>query len=122
MHDFVRRIWRSRFLVFSKKFDYDNYFTGPPKVPQGLPQLLSHFFTRLVIPFPEHGVTAIVIQTPAERPDPVNTTLILDIDASVEVSLDSNDPKIGDILAILRRVKNDIFFSSLTERAKDLFR
>jgi uncharacterized protein (TIGR04255 family) len=106
----------------SKKFDYDDYFTAAPKIPQGLPQLLSHFFTRLVIPFPDQGATAIVIQTPAEKPDPINTTVILDIDAFAEVSLVSNDAKFDEILAILRKVKNEIFFSSITERTKELFR
>jgi uncharacterized protein (TIGR04255 family) len=106
----------------SKKFDYDDYFTAAPKIPQGLPQLLSHFFTRLVIPFPDHGATAIVVQTPAEKPDPVNTTVILDIDAFADVSLASNDAKIDEILAILRNVKNEIFFNSITDRTKELFR
>jgi uncharacterized protein (TIGR04255 family) len=106
----------------SKEFDYDSYFTAVPKIPPGLPQMLSHFFTRLVIPFAARGATAIVIQTPAEKPDPVNTTVILDIDAFAEVSLESNDAKIGEILAILREVKNEIFFSSVTEQAKELFR
>ena len=106
----------------SKRFDYDDYFTAAPKIPQGLPQSLSHFFTRLVIPFPDRGATAIVVQTPAERFDPINTVVILDIDAFAEVSLVSNDAKLDEILAILRRVKNEIFFSSITERTKDLFR
>lgn len=105
-----------------KRFDYDDYFTAVPKIPEGLPQLLSHFFTRLVIPFPDHGATAIVVQTPAEKPDPVNTTVILDIDAFVEVSLAPGDAKLDEILAILRKVKNEIFFRSVTEKTKDLFR
>lgn len=106
----------------SKRFDTKDYLTCPPTIPKELPQTLGHFFTRLVIPFPDNGVTAIVIQTPWEKPDPINSTVILDIDAFVEVSLESKDQKIGEILAILRKVKNDIFFSSLTDKAKDLFR
>ena len=106
----------------SKKFDYEEYFTAAPKIPPGLPQLLSHFFTRLVIPFPDQGATAIVMQTPSGKPDPVNSTVILDIDAFAEASLASDDSKIDEIFGILRKVKNEIFFSSITERTKELFR
>ena len=106
----------------SKKFDYDDYFTAAPKVPEELPQVLSHFFTRLVIPFAEHRVTAIVVQTPSERPDPVNSTVILDIDVFAEADFGAEDSKIDEIFAILRTIKNKIFLSSITERAKELFR
>jgi len=106
----------------SKKFDFDDYFTAAPRIPPALPQLLGHFFTRLVIPFPDEGATAIIMQTPSEKPDPIKSTVILDIDVFSEVSLASDDTKIDEIFAILRRVKNDIFFSSVTERTKELFR
>ena len=81
-------------VIPSKNFDYDDYFTAAPKIPQGLPQLLSHFFTRLVIPFPDQGATALVMQTPSVKPDPVNSTVILDIDVFAEVNLTSEDAKI----------------------------
>ncbi len=106
----------------SKNFDYDDYFTAAPKIPPGLPQVLNHFFTRLVIPFLDQEATAIVIQTPSDKPDPMNSTVILDTDVFAEVSLASDDAKIDEILARLRKVKNEIFFSSITERTKELFR
>jgi uncharacterized protein (TIGR04255 family) len=106
----------------SKKFDYDDYFTTAPKMPKGLPQVLTHFFTRVVVPFPDEGVTAIIAQTPSEKPDPINTSVILDIDVFKELSLSPEDAKIDDILAILRNVKNEIFFGSVTDKTKELFR
>lgn len=106
----------------SKKFDYDDYFKMAPKIPPELPQLLSHFFTRLVIPFPDEGVAAIITQTPSEKPDPINSAVILDIDVFKEVSLSPDDEKIDEILAILREVKNRIFFGIIEEKTKDLFR
>jgi uncharacterized protein (TIGR04255 family) len=112
-------------VIPSKKFDYDHYFTAAPKIPEGLPQLLSHFFTRLVIPFPDQGATAIVIQTPSDKPDPARSTVILDIDVFVEfkeVELAADDPRIDEMFAILRKVKNEIFFSCVTEPTKELFR
>jgi len=106
----------------SKSFDYDDYFTSVPRIPEGLPQVLQHFFTRTVIPFPEQGATAIVIQTPSDKQDPVNTAIILDIDVSVEKSLAAADERIWQIFEELRVIKNEIFFKSIKEETKELFK
>jgi uncharacterized protein (TIGR04255 family) len=106
----------------SKSFDYDDYFTAVPRIPEGLPQVLQHFFTRTVIPFPEQAATAILIHTPSEKQDPVNTAIILDIDVSVEKSLPAADGKIWEIFEELREIKNEIFFKCITEKTKELFR
>jgi uncharacterized protein (TIGR04255 family) len=105
-----------------KRFDYDEYFTAAPRVPERLPQVLSHFFTRLVIPFAEYGATAVVVLTPSNSPDAIHSTVILDIDAFVEEILGPEDAKIDEVFAILRDIKNEIFFSSVTDKAKELFR
>jgi uncharacterized protein (TIGR04255 family) len=106
----------------SQSFDYDDYFTAVPKIPEGLPQLLQHFFTRTVIPFFEQGATAVVIQTPSEKRDPVNTAIILDIDVFVEKSMPPEDRMIWEIFEELRRIKNEIFFKSIKDKTKELFR
>ncbi len=106
----------------SQNFDYDDYLTAAPKIPQELPQLLQHFFTRLVIPFPDQGAAAIVIQTLSDKQDPVNTAILLDIDVYAEVSLPSEDARIYEILRKFREIKNQVFFNSITEKTKELFR
>jgi uncharacterized protein (TIGR04255 family) len=106
----------------SKTLDYDEYFTASPRIPPALPQGLLHFFTRLVIPFPDREAIAIITQTPLDRPDPLNTVIILDIDVSKETKLSPEDSTISDVLSILREIKNEIFFSSVTEKTKELFR
>ncbi len=106
----------------SKTFETDDYFTAAPKIPEGLPQGLQHFLTRLVIPFPDRGAVAIVIQTPSVKQDPVNTAILLDIDVFEEVSLSPEDARIYEILSVLREIKNEVFFKSITERTKELFR
>lgn len=106
----------------SKAFDFNDYFTSAPKIPEPLPQGLQHFFTRLVIPFPDRGAVAIVIQTPSDKQDPVNTAIIVDIGVYAEVSLTPEDERIYKILSILREIKNEVFFNSITERTKELFR
>ena len=106
----------------SKAFDYDDYLTAGPKVPQELPQLLQHFFTRIEIPFPDRGAAAIIMQTPSRKEDPVNSAIILDIDVFAEVSLQPEDAKIYEVFSILRETKNEVFFNSITEKTKELFR
>ncbi len=106
----------------SKQFDYGDYFTAAPKVPSQLPQSISHFITRLVIPFPDREAAAIVMQTPIDKPDPLKSAILLDIDVFKEVNLAPDDAKVDDIFAILREIKNRVFFSSITEPTKGLFR
>ena len=106
----------------SKTFDYEDYFTAAPRIPPLLPQALAHFFTRLVIPFPERDAVAIVTTTPSERPDPVNTDIILDIVVNKEVMLDPADARVLQIMGILRETKNEVFFGCITEKTKELFR
>lgn len=106
----------------SKNFDYDDYFTSTPRVPQGLPQLLEHFFLRTVIPFPEQAAKAVVIQTPSDKQDPVNTAILLDIDVFEQVSLAPGDDRIWGIFGKLREIKNELFLRSVTEKTKELFR
>jgi len=106
----------------SKEFDYDDYLTAAPKIPSGLPQLLKEFFSRIVVPFPDRGANAIIIQTPSLKEDPVKSAMILDIDVFAQVSLSPEDAKVYDILGVLREIKNEIFFGSVSEKTKELFR
>ena len=106
----------------SKTLDYDEYFTAAPRIPPALPQGLSHFFTRLAIPFPDRGALAVITQTPSDTRDPINTVIILDIAVSKETNLSPEDRMIFEVLSILRDIKNEIFFSSVTDKTKELFR
>ncbi|HKT13377.1 MAG TPA: TIGR04255 family protein [Terriglobia bacterium] len=105
-----------------KSFDFDDYFTAIPKIPEGLPQVLQHFFTRTMIPFFEQGVTAVIIQTPSGKQDPLSTAIILDIDVFMEKNLEPEDKLIWEIFEELRYIKNEIFFKSIKDRTKELFR
>lgn len=106
----------------SKKFDLEDYFTTPPDIPEGLACLMEQFFSRMLIHFPEKGTKAFVTQTISETSDPLVTPIILDIDAFVESSFKPNSEAIWSALETLRDLKNQIFFSSVTEKAKELFR
>lgn len=106
--------------------DLRDYLIAPPRVPEGLPQVLQGYLTRLVIHEPSEGHSAIVTQS--LEPDPMapdRVTILLDIDAFKtfeEVFLRPTEhAEIDRVLTRLRKFKNDIFFGSITQRASELF-
>ena len=101
--------------------ELNNYLTAAPQVPSGLPQTLTHFLERVVVPF-EPDIFAIITQTlePTLTSRPV-TRVILDIDVYAQRSFQSDSAELWASFDRLREVKNSIFFSSLTDRALETF-
>ena len=123
---------RNRFSALAQKSDdlwsvedFKRYVLTVPEIASDLPQGLSEFFMRLVIPEENKKCTAIVTSTmePVVSSDG-NETLpyILDIDVFKDVQIDGDSDAIWDIFEDLRKFRNEIFFHSITERAKELFR
>jgi uncharacterized protein (TIGR04255 family) len=101
--------------------DFDDYLTASPRVPPELPQAVSGFLQRVVIPFSTDGTTAIVTQAlelPAERGVPV----VLDIDVYRKCELVGDSLEVWSQLDKFRGIKNAIFFSSVTEKALEPYR
>ena len=95
-----------------------------PDVPPDIPQGLTEFFLRFVTPDPESGASGIITMT-FEPPHPERTVLPLILDVDVFYSFDLMAPKTEYLwgkFAQLRELKNKIFFSIITENAKNLFR
>jgi len=103
--------------------DLRDYLIAPPRVPEGLPQVLKAYLTRLIIHDPLVGHSAIVTQSSEPNPmDPEHVTVLLDIDAFKEVSLKpAEQGEIDRVLGLLHDFKNDIFFNSITQTASELF-
>lgn len=99
--------------------DFSEYLNGPPNVPSGLPQALIGFFTRVILPEPQTGATAIVTQSLESMVDPSNLNVLLDIDVFLERSFDTqeNQQEAWATIDKLRELKNKIFFESVTEKA-----
>jgi len=106
----------------SKDFNIDDYFTSTPKVPEGLPPILENFFMRIEIPFPEEEAKAVVIQTPANKQDPLKTAILLDISVFRQLTLAPDDERMWEILEKFRDIKNKLFLHSLTAKTLELFR
>jgi uncharacterized protein (TIGR04255 family) len=94
---------------------FENYLTASPRLPENLPQNIRQFFVRLEVPFSQNLV-AFIIQT-MDAPSPTHLPLILDIDVQMYGELQGDSPDLWVALDRLRGIKNDIFFSSVTELA-----
>lgn len=103
--------------------DLRDYLIAPPRVPEGLPQALRAYLTRLVIHDSSLDHSAIVTQSFEPNPvDPEHATVLLDIDAFKDLMLKPTEhDEIDRVLSDLHRFKNDIFFGSITQKASRLF-
>jgi uncharacterized protein (TIGR04255 family) len=100
--------------------DFKDYLTAGPPVPEGLPQGVSSFFTRVVIAEPKIQATAIITQVFEQIVDPNFLPVYLDIDVSKQLE-PAEVGKVWEFFETLREFKDRIFFSSITESAKELF-
>lgn len=102
--------------------EFSDYLTAPPPLPQGVPQSLSGFLTRVVIQDPEARLAANIVQALEPPLNEQYISMILDIDVyQRDVSELTLEAVLGQF-AKLRDMKNRIFFGSLTEKALALFR
>jgi len=98
--------------------DFSDYLTAAPIVPEGLPQGVSSFLSRVVIHEPEIGAAGIITQALEQS---VNPNIILDIDVFKQKPEGISEEEAWQVLERLRHFKNKIFFESITEKAKELF-
>lgn len=105
-------------LPETENVDLDAVLTAAPKIPPSLPQSLSQFVTRVVLPMESEGIVLTILQSlePAsvER-SPHRAHVVLDIDAACELALAPTSPEMWGLLEALRNAKNMAFFGSLTE-------
>jgi len=102
--------------------DFKEYILTTPEIAPKLPQALDHFFMQLVVPNPDIPATAIITQTIGKPTQNQILPLILDIDVSLKTSYVDNKSEMWDEFEKLRIFKNDIFFDSTTDKAKELFK
>lgn len=101
--------------------DFDEYLTAGPRIPKDLPQLLTSFLQRVVIPFTEVNAYAIITQA-LEPATESSFPTILDIDTISQCSLGGADPEVWNKLGQLRIIKNRIFFASVTTKTLEAYR
>lgn len=101
--------------------DFGEFLTAPPIVPEGLPQGVSSFLTRVVIHESSIGATAIITHA-LESTVKDTAPVVLDIDVFklYPEGIDENDA--WEIMEELRHFKNNIFNESITEILKENYK
>lgn len=104
--------------------DFRDFITTAPDIADGMPQSVRALFMRLEIPDPKSGLVAIVTETIEPSVDEGKRRLpfIFDIDVVRSAELEPTSPAIWETFEQMHDYKNEIFFASLTERAKEMFR
>ena len=105
-----------------ENFDFGEYLTSAPQVPNELPQAILSFFYRVVLPDPSVGAIAIINQAVESIADPKVVPIILDVDAFIEGNFEPDSDKIWDAFEKLHVFKNNIFFSYITEKTAELYK
>ncbi len=101
--------------------DFKEYILTVPEIAPGIPDKLRGFFLRLVIPHDDLDCVAIVTET-IEPPRENALPLIFDVDIYREQAFDPDDEEMWTAFGHLQEFKNEVFFKSITEKTKELFR
>ncbi len=101
--------------------NFQEYFVTFPNLSSEIPQGIASFFMRLVIPKPEIEATSIIIET-MEDEQGGKLPIIFDIDVFIEKDYIGNEERMWSDFDNLRFFKNEIFFRSLTEKTKEIFK
>nr|MBC8551408.1 TIGR04255 family protein [Candidatus Brocadiales bacterium] len=102
--------------------DFKDYVLTTPEIAPKLPQALNHFFMQLEIPNPELPAIALITQTMGNPTANQRLPLILDIDVFSKTDFIHNDEEMWKEFEKLRKFKNEVFFNSITEKTKELFK
>lgn len=102
--------------------DFKDYILTLPEIAPGLSQGLERFLMQLVIPVPDAPTKAVITQTMEPVTDTNKVPLIFDIDVFREAAFDVKGEEVWQAFEKLRDLKNNIFFKSITPKAKELFR
>jgi len=102
--------------------DFKDYSLTGPEIAPGLPQGLAGFFLQLRIPIAETSTQVIVTETIEPITESKRLPFILDIDVFREAAYQVHEPAAWDVLEKLHELKNEVFFKSITPKARELFR
>jgi uncharacterized protein (TIGR04255 family) len=102
---------------------FSDYLEAPPNLPPDIPQNVSSFLTRQVIHDLDSGIAINLTQAlEGSAADTQHAIIILDIDAYKSREYQPNDESVLlQEFEALHKMKNLIFFSSITEETAGLF-
>lgn len=99
------------------------YLTAPPSLPEGVPQSVLEYVSRIVVQEPEHKLAAVITQALEPTIEQTVTSILLDVDAFRDLPrpLLLTDPGLELIFNRLRDLKNRIFFASITDMTAEMY-
>jgi len=102
--------------------DLSDYFTAPPKLPINVQGVLSGFLSKVVVYDPKTNVSTNIVQAleKSTKPDK-HITVVLDIDSFKTGDFKAKNGEMWDVFEKLHNIKNNIFFSSITNKTDRLF-
>jgi uncharacterized protein (TIGR04255 family) len=108
-------------LPYRQGDDFAKYLTAAPSTPEGAPQIVNEFLSRVVAYDSEASATIITTQR-LTTPDPSGFPLVvIDVDAFCVGEFPTDAQALRATLNGLRTLKNRTFFSLLTDAAVELF-
>lgn len=105
--------------------DFKEYILTTPEIAPELPQGLQGFFMQLIIPdtdIPNIGAIATITQTMESPTQDSKLPYIFDIDVFKQQHYEVAGTEMWNDFENLRVFKNAIFFKSITNKTKELFR
>lgn len=112
----------NRIVIPAPTFRFDEWFRTGPTLGPGVPGEFSDLFMRIVVK-DANAPSAAVITLVTQPPDELSRTpIVMDIETFTPLSLSPTDSSIWGEVEKLRDFKNRVFFGSITDKAKELFR
>ncbi len=100
---------------------FTRYLISPPGLPEGAPSQVSQFLSRIVGHDEGREATAVVIQQLKQPEDGQPVAITVDIHVFREGDFSVDSPSLRRILDSLRMLKNETFFSLLTEETVSFY-
>lgn len=100
----------------------DDWLLSYPARGRLVPQSLIEFNLRTVIAREDSRAFAVLTQTLEQADATSQRAILLDIDAFAPVAMSPTDEAMWTMLGELRDLKNRVFFGSITDKTRELFR
>lgn len=101
--------------------NFSDYLEAPPPVPNGIPQGIGNFLTRLVVP---KGADLATITQISQGTNSENNALRVTVDIEIVTTcglLGEDFEGLAEILERQRIYKNEIFFAHLTDKTLEMY-
>lgn len=101
--------------------ELEQILTCAPRIPVELPQFMTGFLSRVLVPLPLANTHTSVVQAMDLPPAAPSNTLLLDVDVFCGQELPLSTDALRPLFEQLREFKNKAFFGSLKEETVRLF-